>query len=321
MLGHRLLSTVTSHNTPTTLYYFSAGGATYVLKVEFGQGQTLRDEIQWYRDTARISLPRELFVGSHIGKNFSFVLLKYFGDGSTVDDAALAGAPAHELGRHIVRALRGEAELFERTKRSATSAQMHLLVTRRYDQRRTQALAFPYLRRLMDARFVTVNGESLHGPAHCWSRTADAKPILEYLTPRQVGMTFGDLHCGNILIGGSSTEVVDPRGGALLPVTYDYGKLVQSIEGDYGAIMAGRYVLRRPADGEYEFAADSTAGYAGLAALMAEHCDERLYLQSLYQAALHFSAMLPHHASAEEETTALYLSGTVLFNKLLARLA
>ncbi|MFF4548489.1 phosphotransferase [Streptomyces sp. NPDC001435] len=321
MLGDRLLLALRSHNTPSTLYYVHADGETYVVKVEFGRAQTMRDEIQWYQDAARRGLPRRLFITGHSGPGLSFLLLKCFGDGSTVDDLALAGASAGELGRHVTRALDSDIELFHLTQRHAGPAQVHRLAERRLARRRRQAGAFPFLRTLLDAAVVTINGEAMPGVARCLSRVFEDPRLVAHLTPDRVGVTFGDLHCGNILVDGGSTEVVDPRGGPLLPITYDYGKLVQSLEGKYGAVMAGRYVLRRTGETEYEFATEDVPGYTDLGVLLAARCDERLYLQSLYQAALHFVAMLPHHSSAQEETTALYLCGVSLFDKLLAQLA
>ncbi|MFE6176288.1 phosphotransferase [Streptomyces sp. NPDC056464] len=321
MLGDRLVSVLRSHNTPSTLYYVCADGETYVVKVEFGRAPTLRDEIRWYRDVARRGLPRSLFITGHAGPGLSFLLLKRFGDGSTVDDLALAGESAGQLGRHAASALDDDIELFHRTERHVGQDHVHQLTERRLAVRRSQAREFPYLRTLMDADVVTMNGAGLPGVSRCLNRLFGDPRLVSYLTPDRVGMTFGDLHCGNILVHEGSTEVVDPRGGHLLPITYDYGKLVQSVEGGYGAIMAGRYVLRRTGKAAYEFAVEAVPGYAGLAALLAARCDERSYLQSLFQAALHFVAMLPHHASAQEETTALFLCGVSLFDKLLALLA
>jgi hypothetical protein len=320
VLGERLRSIVRSHNTASVIFHFSACDAIYVLKVEFGQASTLRREIQWYRDAISIGHPHGLFVGSHVGEGFSFLILRYFGDTSTVDDAALSGASAGELKRHIVRALTKDADLLSRTRRTAALDYVHGLAARRFHHRRTQAMSYPYLRALLTAEFIRINGTSLRPLAWCWEQVADVPSIVEYLTPRVIGMTFGDLHCGNILVDGSATEVVDPRGGPLLPITYDYGKLVQSIEGSYGAIMAGRYTLRRLGDGQYEFSVRTPPGYRDLTGVIAGHCDERRYLQSLYQAALHFAAMLPHHASLPAEAVALHMSGTLLFNRLIARL-
>ncbi|RAG80764.1 hypothetical protein DN069_36445 [Streptacidiphilus pinicola] len=215
-------------------------------KVEFGHAQTLRNEIRWYRDVARRGLPRRLFITSHAGPGLSFLLLKCFGDGSTVDAHALAGASGGKLGHHIASAVDSDTELFHRTQRRAGPAQVHRLVEQRLVRRRRQAFAFPYLRTLIDADIVTINGEPLPGTSRCLSRITGDPRLMSHLTPDRVGMTFGDLHCGNILVDGESTEVVDPRGGPLLPITYDYGKLVQSIEGGYGAVMAGQYVLWSP---------------------------------------------------------------------------
>ena len=321
MLGDRLVSVLRSHNTPSTLYYVRADGETYVVKVEFGRAPTLRDEIRWYRHAARRGLPRSLFITSHTGPCLSFLLLKCFGDGSTVDDLALAGESAGQLRHHVASAVDGDMELFRRTQRNVGQDHVHRLTERRLALRRSQARQFPYLQRLMDADVVTINGAGLASASRCLNRVFGDPRMVSYLTPDRVGMTFGDLHCGNILVHEGFTEVIDPRGGPLLPITYDFGKLVQSIEGGYGSIMAGRYVLRRTSGTVYELAPESVPGYASLAALLVASCGERRYLQSLYHAALHFTAMLPHHASAQEETTALYLCGVSLFDRLLARLA
>ncbi|WP_306944679.1 phosphotransferase [Streptomyces phaeochromogenes] len=321
MLGDRLVSVLRSHNTPSTLYYVRADGETYVVKVEFGRAPTLRDEIRWYRNAARRGLPRSLFITGHAGPGLSFLLLKCFGDGSTVDDLALAGESAGQLGRHVASAVDGDMELFHRTQRHVGQDHVHRLTERRLTLRRSHARKFPYLRTLMDVDVVTINGVGLPGVSRCLNRVFGDPCLVSYLTPDRVGMTFGDLHCGNILVREGSTEVVDPRGGPLLPITYDYGKLIQSVEGGYGAVMAGRYVLRRMGNTAYEFAPEVVPGYSSVAVLLAASCDERRYLQSLYYAALHFTAMLPHHASAQEETTALYLCGVSLFDKLLAQLA
>jgi hypothetical protein len=320
VLGEHLESIVRSHNTPSVIFHFSQGDMAYVLKVEFGHAPTMTREIQWYRDAIRIGRPSGLYVGSHIGTSFSFMILRRFGDGSTVDDAALAGASAHELESHVASALRRDTSMLERTRTTVALAHVHGLAADRFHRRRAQSMSYPYLRSLLGSPFVEVNGERFRTPDWSWKQIADKQSVVEYLTPQEIGMTFGDLHCGNILVSGSATEVVDPRGGSLLPITYDYGKLVQSIDGGYGAIMAGRYALRELRDGQYEFSVETPPGYKQLATSFSDHFDERQYMQSLYQAALHFTAMLPHHASEPAETTALYLSGILLFNKLITRL-
>lgn len=291
-----------------------------MLKVEFGRAPTMKREIRWYRDAIRIGRPCGLYVGGHVGRSFSFIILRRFGDTSTVDDAALAGAPACDLKRHVAWALSRDISLLERTQTTVARAQVHGLAASRFHRRRVQAMSYPYLRSLLNSPFVDINGERFHSPVWCWEQVVDKHSVVKYLTPRKIGMTFGDLHCGNILVSGPDTEVVDPRGGPLLPIAYDCGKLVQSIEGGYGAIMAGCYALRELGNGRYEFSVETPPGYQELATSIADHCDERRYLRSLYQAALHFAAMLPHHASEPTETTALYLSGTTLFNKLITRL-
>ncbi|MFI9769499.1 phosphotransferase [Streptomyces sp. NPDC052415] len=320
MLGDRLVGVLRSHNTPSTLYYVRADGETYVVKAEFGRAPTLRDEIRWYWSAARRGLPRRLFITGHTGPGLAFLLLKRFGEGATLDDLALAGESRGPIARHVASAVTCDLELFHRTQRQVGRDHVHRLTERRLALRYSQARNVPYLRTLMDADVVTVNGVGLPGLSRWLRRILSDPRLLAYLTPDRVGMTFGDLHCGNILVHEGLTEVVDPRGGPLLPISYDYGKLVQSVEGGYGVVMAGRYVLRRTWGTAYEFTPETVPGYSSLAVLAAS-CDEQRYLQALYYAALHFMTMLPHHASDEKETTALYLCGLSLFYKLLARLA
>lgn len=319
VLGDRLQSVVRSHNTPSVILHFIASDKPYVLKIEFGQASTMRREIQWYHDAVRVGLPCGLLIVSHVGTSFVFLILRRFGDSSTVDDAALAGAPGDRLEHHIAWALSTDTRLFERTRVTVALDQAHRLNEDRFNRRREQSMSYPYLRHLLSAKSVDVNGEGFHSPAWCWERINNKRSVVEYLTPLEVGLTFGDLHCGNILISESATEVIDPRGGPLLPITYDYGKIIQSVAGGYGAIMAGQYTLRLVGDRKYEISIDTPSGYTEIANA-ADHCGQRRYLQSLYQAALHFSAMLPHHASEPGEATALYLSGTLLFNQLIKRL-
>ncbi|MFF4893433.1 phosphotransferase [Micromonospora chersina] len=320
-LGNHLISIVRSHNTPSTIWRFRAGQQAYVLKADVGRGAALRLELRWYLRAAAVGLPRGLFVLGQEGPAFTFLVLRQFGDTATLDDAALAGRTAADLQGHLRRAAAMNATLFRRTRRRVPVEAVHGVAAHRIDKRVAESMSYPYLLPLLTGRTVTVNGMPLQGLMRSWRDVVDRKSTVRLLTPAEIGLIFGDLHCGNILVDGSGTEVVDPRGGPLLPTAYDFGKLVQSVEGGYGAIMAGRYRLRRIAEDEYEIDVDTPPGYAALAAWLPQWLGDHRYQQALYQAAQHFLAMLPHHASARRETLALALSGMLQFQRLREALA
>ncbi|MER7272256.1 phosphotransferase [Micromonospora carbonacea] len=315
-LGDQLISVVRSHNTPSTIWRFRAGRQAYVLKAELGRGTTLRRELRWYLRAAAVGLPRGLFVLGQEGPAFTFLLLRQFGDTTTLDDAALAGRTADDLQGHLRRAAAMNATMFGRTQRGVPVEAVHGVAAHRIDKRVAEAMSHPYLLPLLTRRTVTVNGMPLQGLLRSWRNVVDQESAVRLLTPAEVGLIFGDLHCGNILVDGIETEVVDPRGGPLLPMAYDLGKLVQSVEGGYGAIMAGSYRLRRVTEDEYEIDVDMPPGYAALAPWLRPWLGDRRYQQALYQATQHFLAMLPHHASARRETLALALSGILQFERL-----
>lgn len=318
VLGEHLEAVVRSHNTPSVLFHFSVYEQLFVLKVEFGLAQTLRREVRWYREALSMGFPCKLLVDSHTGKSLSFLILHRFGDTSTVDDAALSGESDSTLRYHITRALDRDNDLFGRTSHTVDFSHAHSFTVDRFQRRCAQAMKYPYLRPLLVSDAIRINGERLCSPIRCWNQISSMRSAFQYLTSQKIGMTYGDLHCGNILINGLATELVDPRGGPLLPITYDYGKIIQSVEGGYGAIMASQYALHRVADMQYEFSVETPIGFQKLESFSKDYYGDRQYLQSLYQAALHFTAMLAHHASVPSETAALFMSGTLLFNKLIA---
>ncbi|MET8463585.1 phosphotransferase [Micromonospora zamorensis] len=320
-LGDRLISIIRSHNTPSTIWRFRAGKQAYVLKAELGSATTLQRELRWYLRAAAVGLPRGLFVLGQAGSAFTFLLLRQFGDTATLDDAALTGRAAGDLGGHLRRAAAMNATLFRRTRRGVPVEVVHGVAARRIDKRVAEGMSHPYLLPLLTGRTVTVNGIPLQGLVRSWRDVADRESAVRLLTQAEVGLIFGDLHCGNILVDGIETEIVDPRGGPLLPMAYDLGKLVQSVEGGYGAIMTGSYRLRCVAEDEYEIEIDMPPGYAALAAWLRQWLGDHRYQQALYQAAQHFLAMLPHHASARRETLALALSGILQFQRLREALA
>ncbi|MGN9920257.1 hypothetical protein [Micromonospora palomenae] len=320
-LDNHLISIVRSHNTPSTIWRFRAGQQAYVLKAQLGRGTVLRRELRWYLRAAAVGLPRGLFVVGQEGPAFTFLVLRQFGDTATLDDAALAGWTADNLHGHLRRAAAMNATLFRRTRRRVPVETVHRVAARRVAKRVAEGTSYPYLLPLLTGQTVTVNGRPLQGLARSWRDVVDRKSVVRLLTPAEIGLIFGDMHCGNILVDGSGTEVVDPRGGPLLPTAYDLGKLVQSVEGGYGAIMAGRYRLRCTAEDEYEIDVDTPPGYAALATWLHQGLGDHRYQQALYQAAQHFLAMLPHHASARRETVALALSGILQFERLREALA
>ncbi|MFJ8967068.1 phosphotransferase [Lentzea sp. NPDC102401] len=317
LLQDYAVSTVRSHNTPSALWHFRIENQSYVLKMESGSAVTMRNEIAWYRKASAIGFPRRLYVADCLGKAFSFIVLHYFGDSSTLDDAAIARQPASALQEHLRRALRMEGALFQRSQNIAPPFAIDNFLAQRFSQRYEQGLQYGYLHDLLTSPVLTINDVPMTGMQECWQLIKESERLRSHLRPRKVGVIFGDLHFGNILPDGSSTEVVDPRGGPLLPMEYDYGKLIQSIEGAYGMVMTGRYQLRQVTSCEYEFTVATLPTYSSIAEQFIGYLGDPMYLRSLYQAAMHFAAMLPHHASARQETIALALSGTTLFNRLL----
>ncbi|MGW4371338.1 hypothetical protein ACWEKT_37435 [Nocardia takedensis] len=316
ILGNHSCVVVNSHNTPTILYFVDLDGSPHVFKVEFGTANTLIREIAWYRNAVYFNLQARLFLGAHVGTYFSFLLLKVFGDTSTVDDIALNGAGSTEIWIPIIDSIEKDTRMYEKTSRSVTSNYVQEWIVRRLDLRVDQALKHGYLRNLITGDSVVLNGDLLRPLRMYLQYLASNEQIVDYIAPSRIGIIYGDLHCGNIVVDKLSSEVIDPRSGDLLPIEYDFGKVIQSVEGCYGSIMARQFSLQMVSAGQYEYSVQKPDGYIGLESRMAKYLGDRRYVQSLYQCATHFIAMLPHHASQARETTALYLSGMMMWARL-----
>ncbi len=312
---------VSRHNTPTIQYYFGRAGRQFVLKVGFPPALGVMAEADWYRYAARAGRPTAPFLAAGRSRSFAFLLLARFGDGRTLDDVALAGAPEEFVREAIDHALALDRELFDISSRPASTSAIDALLGRRVSARLSEARGHPYLRHLLQREFLVVNGRRLPSPVTTWHNLRQRPATLVHVTPSSTGRIHGDLHCGNILVRGRRTALVDPRGSELRPLEYDLGKVLQSLLGGYGAIMTGRYDLAIIGEDRYSIAWPSAPGYEAYLPRFQSAMQDREIDASLFLAAQHLLAMLPHHAVRQHETIALFLSACLLFQALQDRLS
>jgi 5-methylthioribose kinase len=169
---------------------------------------------------------------------------------------------------------------------------------------------------LFEASSHKVNGKLFHAPDYYIARIQANPTIHKYLTPCNYGLIHGDLHLGNVLLqNDKKLFLVDPNGAPYMPLEYDIGKILQSLHGGYGEIMRENYLLKYDQDGILLNVKKRSIYGLPFESLVKTLSDQQ-YARSLYTEAMHFISILPHHASDQNETTALFVRGLELFNEL-----
>lgn len=120
----------------------------------------------------------------------------------------------------------------------------------------------PRINELIHSDYVQINGKQYIGPKRLFDAIAADEDIVSALTPAELYVTHGDLHCNNILCGVpiSSVKLLDCRGrnsdGSLyFDVAYDIAKLYHDFHGKYSFIENRLYTtsLTSPTSVSYRF--------------------------------------------------------------------
>jgi len=316
LLSKSLLQVIDTHNTSSAVFIFLADSKKYVLKAEYGIANATSKEIIWYKNLINQSLAPK-YLNSTGSGNCAFLFLEYVENAQTLDEVALGQIEEEKCWNYLDSVIKKEKELFEASgPRTIPLAQMDKLYIDKFYARAAEAKQFTYLYDLLSLPYLTINGSRVFSPVHYLQRVKNSA-LFNYLTPKNVGMTHGDLHCGNILIAtNDDAYLVDPNGNLHMPLEYDYGKLLHSIHGGYGQIMKQMYVLEENKNRDYHFRVQIPAVYqASFNSFTRKITDHELH-KSMYAEALHFATMLPHHAANRQETTALFLRCVQVFDEL-----
>jgi hypothetical protein len=310
-----------SHNTQSVIFLFATEFQDYVLKIELGQRCATSCEIDWYRAVSdRMPTPR--FVVGIKSSTHAALILEYIPEGRTVDDFGYNGEITDStLVRITTQALERNYSVFnrssiatvapERVDREQFGGKLH---------RRLSALPNShYIRELLAADAIVLNNHVVRGPIWYMSKIKSDVTLFRYLTPTEIGVIHGDLHYGNIIIPSHNRAeyfLIDPNGNPRLPLEYDYGKILHSLRGGYGAIMRGKYSLTEHSLRNYQLTIDLPAAYMSATNKMLLGLSDQLCARAFYMAATHFATMLPHHINRRTETLALALRSTELFAEL-----
>lgn len=323
VLADNLIDVIDTHNTTSAVLIFQQGQQKYVLKIEYGQNNATSREVAWYK-TANL-YPLSLTpkcIDTFTGKRYSFIVLSYIKDAVTLDDGMAAGTyPVEKLLEHIHEVLMKDMSLYARSRpKVAPKDVIDSQFLGKFARRRKESSRYAYLDTLFSRKSVAINGVNMPTPTYCINRIANNDALQTYITPSEIGLIHGDLHCGNVLINDEDSYLVDPNGSLLMPIEYDYGKLLHSVHGAYGQIMRRNYRLKELRTGDYEFSVTTTSAHDAAFQRLQSQLNDRDMLRGLYAEALHFATMLPHHATKSRETTALFLRCTELFNQLFEKL-
>lgn len=320
VLGDRLIRVIDSHNTQSIIFILQGEGGKQLIKAEIGNNTATHREITWYKllQQKNLASPSVDFVTSYATDNHAFLILEYVDSSLTIDEAVMSGHAASDVIRsHIKRAIAADERLFNATKISASSEQVDIFYMGKYRQRRREVKQHAYLEELFSQSHIVVNGQQYETPDVILERINSSKEILSLLTPTELGLIHGDLHCGNILMRNKEFFFIDPNGNPALPFEYDIGKLLHSIHGNYGAIMLSNYELLEESPYAYSFLHSIPKPYLAAFNEVQKALGDDLLIRGLYMEALHFATMLPHHAANEKETTALFLRCVQLFDELM----
>ncbi len=319
ILSGLVLEAIDSHNTRSVIFIFYAeDGNKYLLKAEYGIGNATSREILWYQALPIQAITTSVPVATSCNQGYSFLLLNYIEDAKTLDELVDSNSLSEEqLYGYINDALSKDQQIFTNSKPSIVSlAISDKFYTGKYESRVLESQKFDYLKKLLNSSGYILNGKPVYAPSYYLARIAGDHKLRAYLTPSKLGLIHGDLHCGNILVSRFSTYLVDPNGELQMPIEYDYGKIFHSIHGGYNSIMKEGYVLNKTTDGSYFFKVQVPGLYTNVFLRFQQDLTDQQFLRGLYAEAMHFATLLPHHASKEMETTALFMRSVQIFEEL-----
>jgi len=317
ILSDNIINVIDSHNTASIVFVILCDSVTYILKAECGAVDATNREISWYR-AVKGNSPAPNLIYSHKSDDFSFLVLEYIPNAITLDEIIVSDNYTNEqLINYIDLALAENRALFNSNDPEEVSYEIaNTFLIQKFDARIERSQKYPYLKKLLETPLVTINGKLLHTPTFFMNKIKRIPRLHNYLTPKRVGLTHGDLHFGNILVNQNGVYFIDPNSAAHMPIEYDYGRLLHSAHGAYGQIMNKKYSLMQIGEDNYDFRIEIPSRLN----LAFEHIKsvltEQELVQGLYTEALHFATMLPNHVADQEETLALFLRDVELFNEL-----
>lgn len=308
-----------THNTTSVLFQFTAGKERYGLKIEYGLAEVLRGEARWYELAPAELKPHHVL--SHIAERYTFVLLRWLPNATTLEEVAIAneGKPTEETMDLVIMALEQDKKLFESnpTVPLETSRGSSFFFDK-YHAYNAGARNFPYLQALLDSESVRVNDKILAGPYRYVLAVQQNDELRSYLSPDRAGLIHGDAHAGNLLVADKRVYMIDPKGADHFPLEYDTGRMFWSLNG-WNAIVRGEFELTIEGDGRYVLSVVRRQQYVDGLGRFRAYLGERGYYRAVYSAAMQYLTRV-HHATKEAETTALYLRGLQVFDELFAGL-
>lgn len=314
----RLRKTIDTHNTNSIVFLCTENSRNIVIKAEFGANTSTHKEADWYISTKKLTESyATTYEDSSLHPNWALLQLRYIKNAISIDEAQMNTPNDTSIIKPVLQALEMDRHIFSMTARKVNRDQVNTYLLKRYYQRQREASHFQYLREMMSFRNIVINGRPYLSPDTAMKLVVKNRALYTYLTPNRVGISHGDLHCGNILSSDNRIHLIDPNGSFILPIEYDLGKLLHSVHGNYARIMRNDFILCKVNEREYVFLDNVSYAYQNVHQRIRSNLSDQEYLQSLYFEALHFTTMLPHHASVERETITLYLRAAQLFNELL----
>jgi thiamine kinase-like enzyme len=316
ILSSYLVEVRDRHNTSSVIFIFNTPSDKYLLKAEYGNENATTKEVQWY-SSAHSQIIAPPLIGSLVKADYSYLLLPYIKDASTLDDLVESKLiSSEELFGYVTKAINMDRQLLNVSKpRRARRDEVEFFYLKKYQKRAKESQRFSYLNKLLNAPRHRINNKVFNSPIYYLTKVAEDSKLHTYLTPNLVGMVHGDLHCGNILVKNESMYCIDPNGSLSMPIEYDYGKMLHSIHGGYHQIMRGQYTLEI-LDDEFYFKVEVPDIYSSILKKLQAQLTEQEYLRAIYAEAVHFATLLPHHATKQAETTALFLRCIYLFEEM-----
>lgn len=162
---------------------------------------------------------------------------------------------------------------------------------------------------------ITINGKELDNLLHFWEKFNE---VSEYPTMGVWGAFPGDAHFENILYKKPGTyKIIDPKGRNLMPLEYDYGKLLHSFHGQYDYIKQGKFFKKELRKGVYRFEINvlDSSLLGSFREFVTERRGQNVLRNSFFSEIVHFSSLIAHHASNRDETIGLYLQTLVLIDE------
>lgn len=311
---------IDSHNTSSIIVVLNGAEVKYVLKIECGQNSATTRELHWYN---HYSLPdiESSFIGGGVFDRFSYIIMRHIDNIESLADTIFNNSmQLNSITRWVDTAFDSDLKLFSSTKRRRSPCMQYLDAHVKFKRRTKEALQFPFLKELVECESININGRAYLSPPKILNDIYSNQGLIEKIFTHQVGIIHGDLHIGNIVHSSSfqgNLTVLDPGSTYLLPIQYDGGKILQSIHSGYEQIMRGLYTLKTTGDSSYNLIVESINDLDRAYAHICQTWSGELLTGSLFMEAMHFLTMTPHHASNQNESIALYLTGVRLLNNLL----